>query len=154
MFSAFINEFKKRRLQRFLFPPIASTKALLKDSNLFWESITNEPSEEDNRKRHDCWQKYLDLCMSRNQIKEVMQKHCLSRDDLEQIFEHISSGVNVNAREWVGGEHVAASTLYYAEPLEFYLHFKDKNEVWIIALDEYFSGKIPLGRLYEYIKKS
>mgnify|MGYP003986180821 FL=1 len=94
--------------------------------------------------------KYLDLCDNFVFSKEIIKAYDVSREDLKQIFiELMSVGMG-----WLKGHYTPLSTIYFREPLIYYVHSKktgvDHMEI-VYDLLRYWNGDISWEKLAKKI---
>lgn len=79
-----------------------------------------------NDRRERAEQALLDYCEGESAIREIMAEHQLTRDDLKELYSQL---VAVGAGQWACGHWVAASSIAYADALQYLLNRKDADRM-------------------------
>jgi hypothetical protein len=92
-------------------------------------------------------ERYLDLCIADENLRAVLKRNHLERDDLRAHYEWLSAG---GLGRWVNGHHTALSSIAYAEPLEYLASSErrgeDRGAICGILL-EYWLGSVSKQKL-------
>src|SRR5712671_4873776 len=92
-------------------------------------------------------ERYLDLCIADLDLRAVLQRNHLGREDLRTRYEWLSAG---GLARWVKGHYTALSSIAYVEPLEYLARSERRGEDRVaicgILLD-YWLGSISKERL-------
>ncbi|GAB2770739.1 hypothetical protein HNQ93_000537 [Hymenobacter luteus] len=125
MIAALIKSYKKswklKRLSKKLSEPLNMSDFL---------NVTTQLSSKDLLE-----EELLDLCMQDAVRQQVIAKYNVGRKDLKSIYGLLSG---LGAGQWAGGHYVSASSLVYAQTLDYLLriytsHEKTNKDVWVNA---------------------
>ena len=85
----------------------------------------------------------IDYCYSLPKIAEILALHEFSKEQLLELYRSI---MLYGGAQWVGGHFIAASSLAFPEPLNYFLEYGVTQKTVFDAL-MYFERGIPLGIL-------
>jgi hypothetical protein len=91
--------------------------------------------------------RYLDLCIADQDLRAVLERNHLEREDLRTRYEWLSAG---GLGRWVNGHYTALSSIAYAEPLEYLASSERRGEDRVAIcgiLLEYWLGSISKEKL-------
>ena len=149
IFSQFIKSWRKSSKLAKLESRIASPGRMREYNTADFVKSYFENAKDSDR----ALEEFLDLCVSDEGVKKVMEVENLSRADLKEIYCML---LRVGLGQWIKGHYAALSTIAYLEPLLYVVRSKkqQKGELLEIAgnLLAYWEDEIPPGALLNKVK--
>ena len=123
LFSSLVKSLKKSRklakLQKRIHPPNETANDIVN------EIVKNMRGGGGNRRRKEQYlEEFLDLCVSDEGVKAVIDQYGLDKNDLREIYSNLLFG---GLGQYIKGHFVALSTIAYYEPLLYVVKSEQAN---------------------------
>ena len=148
LFSKLARSWKKssrlQELERLIAPPNQTVADLVAGVA---KSASGGTSAKDR-----AFEEFLDLCVSDEGVKKVMEIERLSRSDLKELYTRLlAAGLG----QWINGHYAALSTIAYVEPLQYTVRSQRMGNSWPRILSDllaHWEERIPAGALLNKVR--
>ena len=143
MIRSYNKSKKLRKLQLELHPPNTSTIYKLK------EDVENGNIKDSEQKLEE----FFDLCENDINVKDVMKKYGLTRENLKEIHGELRY---FGLSQWINNHYASLSSIAYPETLFYIAEARQRNydpQKIVLTLIEYWEGNIPNGGLLKLLNQ-
>ena len=143
MIRSYKKSKKLRKLQLALHPPNISTIDKLTEDILHSNLKYSEQKLEE----------FYDLCENDINVKDVMKKYGLTREDLKEIHFLLSY---FGLAQWINDHYASLSSIAYPETLFYIAEARQRDydpQKIVLILIEYWKGNIPNGGLLKLLNQ-